>query len=122
MTDASPQTAGSQTTGPSSSEAEPDLIGLYSRRILALASDIPHSGRLSDPQASARRRSPVCGSTVTVDLDVADGKIARFGQDVKACALGQAAASVMASEVIGKDGLEIAAVRSQMEAAATQTI
>ena len=116
MTDASPQTAGPRTTEPSSSEAEPDLIGLYSRRILALASDIPHSGRLSDPQASARRRSPVCGSTVTVDLDVADGKIARFGQDVKACALGQASAAVLGAQAVGRTRDEIATAHSQLRA------
>ena len=95
--------------------AEQDLIGLYSKRILALASDIPHAGRLSEPQASARR-SPVCGSTVTVDLDVADGKIARFGQDVKACALGQASAAVLGAQAIGRTRDEIATAHAQLRA------
>jgi NifU-like protein involved in Fe-S cluster formation len=72
-----------------------DLIKLYSTRILALTADIPHLGRLEAPQASVRKRSPLCGSTVTVDLDMDGGRVARFGQDVKACALGQAAASVL---------------------------
>ena len=80
-----------------------DLIKLYSQRILALAADIPLTERLRDPQVTARRRSPLCGSTVTVDLDLADGRIAAFGQDVKACALGQASASVLGRHVRRRD-------------------
>ena len=59
-----------------------DLIKLYSGRILALAADIPHLDRLDDPQATVKRRSPLCGSTVTVDLSVSDGRVSAFGQDV----------------------------------------
>ena len=67
-----------------------DLIKLYSTRILALAADIPHVGRLAAPQASVRKRSPLCGSTVTVDLSLAEGRVKDFAQEVKACALGLA--------------------------------
>ncbi len=93
-----------------------DLIKLYSQRILALAADIPHSERLAQPQVSARKRSPLCGSTVTVDLCLEDGRISDFGQDVKACALGQAAASVLGSVAIGRTRAEIAAARDQLHA------
>ncbi|WP_461471220.1 iron-sulfur cluster assembly scaffold protein [Pararhodobacter sp.] len=88
-----------------------DLIKLYSTRILALAADIPHLGRLEAPQASVRKRSPLCGSTVTVDLDLTDGRVSRFGQEVKACALGQAAAAVLGDAVLGQtpEALERAA-------------
>ena len=86
-----------------------DLIKLYSRRILELASDVPHATRLEGPMASARRRSPLCGSTVTVDLDVADGRITRFGQEVKACALGQAAAAVLGGAAVGRSRAELEA-------------
>jgi NifU-like protein involved in Fe-S cluster formation len=75
--------------------SDSDLIKLYSGRILELAADIPHLGRLSSPQASVKRRSPLCGSTVTVDLTMENGRVSGFAQDVKACALGQAAASVV---------------------------
>ena len=93
-----------------------DLIKLYSQRILALAADIPHLGRLDAPQASVRRRAPLCGSTVTVDLDLQDGRVARFGQDVKACALGQAAAALMAADIIGRSRTEVEAARDQLRA------
>jgi len=93
-----------------------DLISLYSQRILALAADIPHRGRLEAPQASVRKRAPLCGSTVTVDLDVDDGRITRFGQEVKACALGQAAAALMGRHVIGRSRAEIVAARDALKA------
>ncbi|MGB5865816.1 MAG: iron-sulfur cluster assembly scaffold protein [Sulfitobacter sp.] len=81
--------------------SESDLIKLYSARILALAADIPHLGRLEAPDASVTRRSPLCGSSVTVDVKVEDGKLSTLGQDVKACALGQAAAAITAAAAQG---------------------
>ncbi len=95
---------------------EGDLIKLYSQRILALAADIPHAERLPAPTASAKRRSPLCGSTVTVDVVVDDGRIAEFGQDVKACALGQAAASVVGANAIGRTRAEIERARDELRA------
>jgi NifU-like protein involved in Fe-S cluster formation len=77
------------------------MIKLYSGRILALAADMPHTTRIEAPDGTAKKRSPLCGSTVTVDIVLTDGKISAYGQDVKACALGQAAASVIGSAVVG---------------------
>src|SRR6056297_766986 len=93
-----------------------DLIKLYSQRILALAAAIPHRGRLEAPHVSIKKRAPLCGSTVTVDLDTQDGRITRFAQDVKACALGQAAAALMGSDIIGRTRPEIEAARDQLRA------
>ncbi|MEM1384662.1 MAG: iron-sulfur cluster assembly scaffold protein [Pseudomonadota bacterium] len=93
-----------------------DLMKLYSDRILALAAEIPRTGRLDAPQGSAMKRSPLCGSTVTVDIAVADGKVCDFAQDVKACALGQSSASVLGQGVIGKTRAEIEAGREQLYA------
>ena len=93
-----------------------DLIKLYSQRILALAAAIPLTERLPSPQVSAKRRSPLCGSTVTVDLVLEHGRIAAFGQDVKACALGKASASVLAARVIGMSRADIARTRDQLAA------
>ena len=94
--------------------AETDLIKLYSGRILELAADIPLSERLDEPDASVKKRSPLCGSTVTVDVRMSDGQISGCGQDVKACALGQASASVLARHVIGRTRSEIETARDEL--------
>jgi NifU-like protein involved in Fe-S cluster formation len=93
-----------------------DMIKLYSNRILALAADIPHAERLEAPQASEMKRSPLCGSTVTIDVNVANGVVSDFGQDVKACALGQAAASVLGAGVIGQTLDTVRKGRDQLSA------
>lgn len=93
-----------------------DLIDLYSARLLALAADIPLTGRLPAPSGTATRRSPTCGSTITVDVVMKDGRVADFAQDVKACALGQAAASVLGSVVVGRTAAELAAGRDALAA------
>ncbi|MEP1963964.1 MAG: iron-sulfur cluster assembly scaffold protein [Tateyamaria sp.] len=100
--------------------ADTDLIKLYSTRILALAADMPHTERLMDPDATIKKRSPLCGSTVTVDLRVADGRIAAFGQDVKACALGQAAAAVTGNAALGRSLDELRAARDDLRAMLTE--
>ncbi|EEX13702.1 nitrogen-fixing NifU domain protein [Citreicella sp. SE45] len=96
--------------------AETDLIKLYSQRILGLAADIPRTGRLETPDASVKKRSPLCGSTVTVDLVMRDGRVADYAQDVKACALGQASASVVGGAIVGCTPAEIAAARDALRA------
>jgi len=85
---------------------------LYNRDILRLAASIPHQRRLAAPQASVEKSSPVCGSRVTVDV-VADaqGRVAELGQEVRACALGQASASLMGAHAIGRTADELAAAR-----------
>ncbi len=95
---------------------ENDLIKLYSGRILALAADIPHLDRLDQPDATVKKRSPLCGSTVTVDVRMKDGRVSDFGQDVKACALGQAAASVVGDAVVGATRAQVETARDQLKA------
>ena len=92
-----------------------DMIKLYSGRILALAADIPRLDRLPAPDATVKRRAPLCGSTVTVDLSVKDGRISDFGQEVKACALGQAAASVVGENIVGRTRSEVEAARDALK-------
>lgn len=92
------------------------LDDVYNSRILALAADIPRLGRLPHPQASATVRSKLCGSTVTVDVSMADGKISEFAHDVRACALGQASSSIMARHVIGATPDELRHVREIVRA------
>lgn len=88
---------------------------LYNREILRLAASIPHIGKLDEAQASIEKRAPVCGSRVTVDvaLDGA-GRIKAFGQEVKACALGQASAALMGRSAIGRSAAELAAARDAL--------
>ncbi len=99
--------------------SDADLIRLYSDRILALAAEIPHLGRLPNPQASVRKRSPLCGSTVTMDLVMKDGRVAEMAQDVKACALGQAAAAVVGAALPGRTRPEIETARDGLRAMLT---
>ena len=89
---------------------------LYNTAILRLAAAIPLAGRLDRPQASVTRVSPVCGSKVTADVDLADGRVVRFAHDVRACALGQASAALLAAGVIGKSPAELAAARDGLGA------
>ncbi len=87
--------------------SDQDLLQLYSSRILALAADIPRLGRLPAPDGAARKRAPLCGSTVVVEVRLEDGRIADFAQEVRACALGQAAASVLGSAAVGRTPEEV---------------
>jgi NifU-like protein involved in Fe-S cluster formation len=90
---------------------------LYSRDILRLACSIPHLGRLEHPQASAEKSSPVCGSRVAVDVALdEEGRVAELGQEVRACALGQASASLMGAHAIGRTGAEIEEARDSLAA------
>lgn len=90
---------------------------LYTRDILRLAAQIPHVGRLEAPQARAERRSPVCGSRVAVDVVLdGDGRIAALGQEVKACALGQASASLMGAHALRRTPAELAEGRDALAA------
>ena len=97
-----------------------DLIKLYSARILQLTTQIPHLGKLPAPTGSATKRSPTSGSTVSVDVITQQGRITDFAQEVKACALGQAAAAVLGGGVIGRDRAELALARDQLRAMLTE--
>jgi len=87
---------------------------VYNRHILELAGSIQHLGRLDNPDVSASAHSKLCGSTVTIDLSLANDVVSEFAHDVKACALGQASSSVMASNIIGASPQELREVRDTM--------
>ena len=89
---------------------------IYNKKILAFAADIPRLQRLGAPDATAVAHSRLCGSKVTVDLNMKDGVVTDFGHDVKACALGQASSSIMARHVVGATAGELKTVRDQMYA------
>ncbi len=87
---------------------------VYNAKILGFAGNIPRIGRLENPDASAMAHSKLCGSTVTIDLKMDGDVVTDFAHDVKACALGQASSSVMASNIIGANADELRAVRETM--------
>lgn len=90
---------------------------LYNAQILRLATAIPHQQRLDRPQATVSRRSPICGSRVTVDVALdPDGRVAALGQEVRACALGQASAALMGEHAIGRSPTELADARDALAA------
>ena len=90
---------------------------LYSARVLMLAANLPHAGRLTAPEGSAERVAKLCGSRAVVDVVLDDrGRIADFAQDVKACALGQAAAGVLGQHVVGASVDDIRQARDAMAA------
>ena len=82
---------------------------LYTRDILRLAAAIPHLDPLDRADGRAELRSPTCGSRMAVAVRMADGRVAALGQQVEACAFGQAAAALMGAAAIGRSGAEVAA-------------
>lgn len=90
---------------------------LYNAEILRLAAAIPHHERLPDPMATAERRSPICGSRVTIDVSVDDaGCVSEVGLLVRACALGQASSSLLAANILGRNAAELATTRDALTA------
>lgn len=93
-----------------------ELSDLYSQKILEIAANQPVPGRLTHPDASARRVSRVCGSSIEVDIAVAEGRIVGYGHKLSACALGQTSAAIVATNVVGTPVAEFRALREQMAA------
>ncbi len=90
-------------------------LELYTPEISALAIGNPFPDRLADATGSAERRSPVCGSRVTVDVRLGeDGRIAAVGTQVRACLLGQASSTLMAQHVVGRSVEEIIVARDEV--------
>ena len=80
---------------------------LYTVEILRLAADIPCLAPLKDPHGQAEVRSPTCGSKVSAQVILDDaGRVMGFGQQVEACAFGQASAALLGANAIGRSGPE----------------
>ena len=90
------------------------LNEIYNQRILELSANIPRTERLTDADASATAHSKLCGSTIIVDIKLDAGRVSDYGQTVKACLLGQAAASIMAQNIMGSDAEELREVGATM--------
>ncbi len=93
-----------------------NLDDLYSGRILELAANIPRTERLEAPDATARAYSKLCGSRVTIDLSMENGVISDYGQEVKACLLGQSSAAIVGRLIVGATPEEMRDVGRQMRA------
>ena len=93
-----------------------ELSDLYSQRILEIAANQPIPGRLASPDASVRRVSRVCGSSIEVDISVEDGVISGYGHKISACALGQTSAAIVATNIVGTPVAEFRSIRQQMTA------
>ncbi|MEO0607521.1 MAG: iron-sulfur cluster assembly scaffold protein [Pseudomonadota bacterium] len=94
------------------------MADLYHNRVLELAADIPNVGALADAQGSATKVSRICGSTVRVDVKLAEDSdtVAAIAVDPKACALGQAATAILAEHAVGSSYDELVQVRDQLRA------
>ena len=89
---------------------------LYNRQILRLAASIPRIGRLESPDASGTAHSRLCGSRITIDLKLADGLVADYAHEIRACVIGQAVASVLAQMIVGLRAAEIHAGAAALRA------
>tara|TARA_B100000925_G_C21811491_1_gene388987 strand:- start:4 stop:423 length:420 start_codon:yes stop_codon:yes gene_type:complete len=90
------------------------LDDVYNNKIIELAANISHIGRLKNPSRSVTKVSRLCGSKVTVDIVLSDNIVTEFAHEVKACALGQASSSIMASNIIGSTVDELLLIGEQM--------
>lgn len=91
-----------------------DLEDIYSERVLELSANIPRTGRLAHPDATASAHSKLCGSRITVGLKMDGGKVTDYAQDVRACLLGQTSAAVMGANIVGSTAVELREVGGQM--------
>ena len=91
-----------------------DLNEIYNTKLLELAAHIPHSERLTAPEATATAHSKLCGSTVSIDLTMNEDRVTSYGQTVKACLLGQATCAIVGANIIGATSQELRKAGAQM--------
>ena len=75
---------------------------LYHQAILELAKRARQWRRLETPDASATVDNPLCGDRVTLDLNLANGRVSEVGHKVRGCLLCQAAAAVIETQAPGE--------------------
>ena len=82
---------------------------LYTTEILRLAASLPEPLKLERIDGSSEQRSPTCGSTIQLQVQLGDdGRIIEISQKVHACAFGQASASLLAAGAVGRHEDEVA--------------
>lgn len=109
-----------QTTHPSNATTNPYVRAmsqdLYSSRVLELAADIPLVGLLEGPDGRSHRVSRLCGSEIELNICLQDGQVVEAGIEPKACALGQASASILMRHIVGTTPAELRAARDAFKA------
>lgn len=87
---------------------------VYNSKLLQFAGNIGSIGTLETPDASATAHSKLCGSKISVEIKMQGNEVSEFAQQVKACALGQATASIVAANIIGASADDVRLAREQM--------
>jgi NifU-like protein involved in Fe-S cluster formation len=90
---------------------------LYHQAILDLARQAGRTARLEGAQASVTVDNPLCGDRVTIDVDLADGRVRAVGHKVRGCLLCQAAAAAIAARAPGETAAALRGVAEQLDVA-----
>ena len=89
---------------------------LYTVEILRLAASLPEPQRLERVDGASSERSPTCGSTVTSEVQLNDGRVVALSQTVTACAFGQASATLVGQQAPGRDREEVQVALDELAA------
>ena len=81
---------------------------LYREQILDHYKRPRNFGELDPHDLQAHEHNPLCGDELTVQIRVAEGKIAELRFSGQGCAISQAAASIASEELIGMELSEAA--------------
>lgn len=89
---------------------------LYTPELLALTVELAAWPPIDGAPRHGHARSVACGSTVDMDLDTdISGRVTTIGLRVKACAVGQAAATIFARHAKGRNLRDISLAHDRIE-------
>ena len=97
------------------------ISDLYSTDILTLSAGLKNE-RLETPDGTARKVSKLCGSWLEIDVNVSNEKVTECALRVQACALGQASAAILQSNIIGATLAELVTARDGLYAMLKQGV
>ena len=86
---------------------------LYNTEILSLSATLKNE-TLDAPQGSARKVSKLCGSWVEIDVNLDGGVVSEAALRVQACALGQASAAILKTQIVGASLDDLIAARDAL--------
>ena len=89
---------------------------LYNPQVLGLATSLAAYLLSADLPLRGAARAATCGSVIEIGLDCdSSGKITRIGLRAQACAIGQAAAAILAGAALGMDQASLTAALAELE-------